>query len=376
MVVYNVSTGIQGGGYSAYICCTMRQALLFMLFCGLLPVSAQQRYTDSLYKVVHDNSTDNTTRILALSHLSRTVRYYDEPRALQQAEEAVQLSRKEAASSKVYAYAGRSLVYLKMRDYNRAHTDMDSCLLYAAETNDVKARSWAFYQKGRQLAYEEKTKEALPIQLQALQLIKGKGYWEEEAGIYYALYGVFSTWEDLDNEDKYATLALDAAQKSKEPNRLCEAWQAMATATEYRYKQTKNKTLLDSTVQSLRNAITIYRQNEGYMQMMQLITIPCVNMANAYNIYFPASSQVTDSIRHYAMMAFNYASKDRDTRLQAAAFGLMQEDAKRNGDYELAETYLQQALSLLLSSRDPDKYLLSSAQNELAGIAELRKDLP
>jgi hypothetical protein len=212
----------------------MRQALLFGLLCNMLTVTAQQRYTDSLYSIVHDDRTDNKTRIQALSHLARTVRYYDEPRALQLAEEAVQLSRKEAATYKVYAYAGRSLVFLKMRDYNRAHADMDSCMLYAAETNDVKARSWAYYQKGRQLAYEEKTKEALPMQLQALELIKGKGYWEEEAGIYYALYGVFCTWEDLDNEDKYAALALDAAQKSREPNRLCEAWQAMATATEYR----------------------------------------------------------------------------------------------------------------------------------------------
>lgn len=354
----------------------MRQALLFILFCGVLPVSAQQRYTDSLYNVVHDNRTDNKTKILALSYLARTVRYYDEPGALQLAEEAVQLSRKEAASYKVYAYAGRSLVFLKMQHFNKAHTDMDSCLLYATETTDVKARSWAYYQKGRQLAYEEKTKEALPMQLQALQLIKGKGYWAEEAGIYYALYGVFSTWQDLDNEDKYAALALNAAQKSNDPNRLCEAWQAMATATEYRYKQTKNKTLLDSTVQSLRNAIAVYRQNEGYIQITELIAIPCINMANAYNEYFPASHQVTDSIRHYAMMAFNYGAKGKDTRIQAAAFGLLQEDAKRNGDYGLAETYLQQALLLILSSPDPDKYLLSSAQNGLADIAEIKKDFP
>lgn len=354
----------------------MRQALLFILLCCQLSGIAQQRYTDSLYNIVHDDSTDNITRILALSHLARTVRFYDEPRALQLAEEAVQLSRKEAASYKIYAYAGRSGVFLRMRDHKRAHADMDSCLLYAAETSDVKARSWAFYQKGRQLAYEEKTKDALPMQLQALQLIKGKGYWEEEAGIYYALYGVFSTWEDLDNEDKYAALALDAAQKSREPNRLCEAWQAIATAAEYRYKHTGNKALLDSTVQALRHAIIIYRQNEGYMQMIQLISIPCINMANAYNEYFPASQQVTDSIRHYAMLAFNYAAKDRNTRLQAAAFGLMQEDAKRNGDYELAETYLQQALLLLLSNPEPDRYLLASAQNDLADIAELRKDFP
>ena len=100
VTVYNVSTGIQEGDYSAYICCTICEALLFMLLCCQLSGIAQQRYTDSLYNIVHDDHTDNITRILALSHLARMVRFYDEPRALQLAE--------EAASYKIYAYAGRS----------------------------------------------------------------------------------------------------------------------------------------------------------------------------------------------------------------------------------------------------------------------------
>lgn len=350
--------------------------ILFALFllCPALLARAQQHYTDSLYEVVNSARTAPKERLMALSELADVVRFYNEQEALQLAQKAVALAGKEDDRYKVYAYQARSAVHLRLHDEKQSLSDMDSSLQYAERTTDAKARAWAYYQKGRELAYNEKNKEALAWLLKALRLIKGKGYLSEEAGIYYALYGVFSTWEDLDNEDKYALLALDAAQRSKDPNRICEAWQAVATATEYRYLKTPQKALLDSALQSLRHSIATYRQNEGYMKMIQLITIPCINMANAYNQHFPASAQTTDSLRYYAMLAFNYASKDKDTRLQAAAFGLMNEDAKRNGNFELAETYLVQALSLLKSKANPDQYILSNVQRDLSELAARRKD--
>ena len=352
----------------------MPKWLCILLLLGFNNCFAQQTYTDSLYRIIRDPETDAKTKILAGSELANVIRYHNEPEALKLAQEGVRLAQREDALYKVYAYEARSAVYLSMKQNEQASADMDSSLHFSTKTNDARARSWVHYQMARMLSYQEKTREALPMYLKALEFIKGKGYPELEARIYYGLYTVFSTWEDLDNEDKYALLALNAAKQSKDPNRECEAWQAVATAVEYRYLQKKDKVLLDSMIQSLRNSINIYLQNEGRMHMIQLITIPCINLANAYNMHFPVSPQTTDSLRHYAMLAFNYASKDKDTRLQAASFGLMNEDAKRNGNYALAETYLQQALTLVKNDPNPDNDILASIQRDLAEVAEKRKE--
>lgn len=357
----------------------LRSFALLVVLAGILPLKshAQNRYTDSLYTVLKDPQVSSREQIMVLSRLVNIVRYYNEPEALKLADEAVALARKEnEAAYKVYAYEARSGVYLKMRDLEKAHNNTDSSMLYAGQTGDVKAKSWAWYRKGRELDFENRSKEAVDAQLKALSFIKGKEYWKEEASIYYALYGIFSTWEDLDNESKYALLSLDAAKKSGDPNNICESWQAVATAASDRYARAKDKdkALLDSVMKANKMAIGVYIQNEGYMTMTQLITIPCINTADAYNRHFPPSPQTTDSVRHYAVMAFNYAVKGRDTRLQAAAFGLLNEDARRNGNYELAETYLLQALSLMIQEPTPDYYVLGNIHRGLSEINEHKKD--
>jgi len=351
--------------------------IFLFLFSGFLPLknAAQSRYTDSLYRVINSLHTGNQQKIMVLSHLADVVRHYDEPEALKLAQKAVLLAgREKDAKYKVYAYEARSTVHLRMRKIDMAHKDTDSSMLFAEQTNDVKAKSWAWYQKGRELDYESRQKEAVAAQLKALQYIKGKGYWQEEASIYYALYGVFSTWEDLDNSGKYALLTLDAAKKSNNPNNLCESWQAVGTAAADRYEKTKSKPLLDSALVAQKKAVETYLAHEPYMLNTQLISIPCVNIADAYNRHFPPSAAITDSIRRYAALALNYAVKGKDTRMQAASFGLMNEDAKRNGNYALAETYLMQALSLMVTNPNPDYYIRSQIYMDLADLAERRKD--
>lgn len=352
--------------------CTCVMALLLVI---LREGAAQNRLTDSLYSVIQNQAAGSGDKILALSNLTNIVRYYDQEEALKLAEQAVALARKEKETLyKIYAYESRSAVYLRMRKPEQAHKDMDTTMLYAEQTSDIKAKSWAWYQNGRELDFENQREPALSAQLKALQYIKGKGYWKEEASIYYALYGVFSTWEDPENESKYALLALEAARKSNDPNNLCESWQAVSSAAENRYSKTKDRVFLDSAIVANKMAINVYLRNENYMLKVQLITIPCINIADAYNRHFPASPQITDSIKHYATLAFNYAVKGKDIRLQASAFGLLNEDAKRNGNYTLAETYLLQALALMINEPSPDYYIRSNIYKDLSELAERKND--
>lgn len=361
-----------------YFFLSMRAFYIFLLlFSGFasLQSHAQSRYTDSLYKVINRPGTGNQQKVMALSQVANIVRFYDEPEALKLAQQAVVLAGKEKdAKYKVYAHECRAAVYLRMRRVDMAHKDTDSSVLYAEQTDDAKAKSWAWYQKGRELDFENRQKEAVDAQLKALHYIKYKSYWKEEASIYYALYGLFSTWEDLDNSGKYALLALDAAKKSNNPNNLSESWQAVGTATADRYEKTKERGLLDSVMVAQKNAVEVFQRNEPYMLNTQLISVPSINIADAYNRHFPPSPQITDSIRKYAAIAMNYALKGKDARMQAAALGIMNEDAKRNGNYELAETYLLQALSLMIANPNPDFHIRSSIYRDLAELAERKKD--
>jgi len=351
--------------------------VLFALSLATVNAGAQNRYTDSLYTIINDTKVNDRDKIIPLSQLTIAVRYYDLKEALMLAQKAVDISRKESDTRyKVYAYTGRENVYLKMRDMERAQHDLDSSLFYAGKTIDNKARAWAWYHNARSLNLAGKEKEALDAALKALSYLKNEAAWELKASIYYTIYGVFATWEEVDKAAQYARLALEAAEKSGNPNNICEAWQAIGTAAHDKYIKTgeRDKALLDTAMEALRMSAAIYQRNEPYMNMIQLITIPCINLADAYNRHFPATPQTTDSVRHYATLALNYATKDKDTRLQAAAFGLMNEDAKRNGNYELAETYLIQALSLFVNEPIPDYYIRSNVYRDLAELAERRKD--
>ncbi|MDR6919720.1 hypothetical protein [Chryseobacterium sp. 2987] len=350
---------------------------LFLLLLGLLPMSgtAQNRYTDSLYNLVRSPAVSGKERVMILSQLANRIRYYNQPEALKLAQQAIALAGKEKDTKyKVYAYEARSAVYLSMQEIDLANKDTDNSIAFAGQTKDIKAQSWAWYGKGRALDYQGNQKDAVAAELKALQLIKGKGYWKEEASIYYAFYGIFSTWEDVDNEGKYALLSLEAAKKSGDPNNLCESWQAVGSAAADRFRKTQNRKLLDSALAAQKKSVEVYIANEPYMKNTQLISIPSVNIADAYSRHFPASAQITDSIRHYADIALRYATKGKDMRMQAASFGIMNEDAKRNGNFELAETYLLQALSLMLSSTTPDYYIRSSIYRDLADLTERKKN--
>lgn len=339
--------------------------------------TAQNKYTDSLYQRISGLDDGHRQKPVLLSKLANIVRYYDEKEALRLASEAVMLAdRAGDPVLQTYAYESRSAVYLRMGETGKAHKDTEQSILFAEKSKDPKVLSWAWYRRGRELDFENHPKEAVTAQLKALSLIREKNYWTEEASIYYALYGIFSSWEDISNESKYAQLALEAAQKSGNPNNRCESWQAIASAAHDRYLKTgeKDRALLDSSMNAYRNAILIYQQHAGYMEMVQLITIPCINLADIYNRHFPPSKQTTDSLRHYAMLGFDYATKGKDKRLQAAAFGLMNEDAKRNGNYALAETYLTQALTLFAGAPAPDYYIRSNVYRDLAELAERRND--
>ncbi|NML22354.1 hypothetical protein HHL16_15835 [Pseudoflavitalea sp. G-6-1-2] len=340
---------------------------------------AQNRYTDSLYSLLKQGKISDEEKVRIQSHLSDIVRFYDTKEALQLTEAAVALANKlKDPISQTYAYESRSAVYLRMQESEKAHRDTDSCLMFAEKSKDPIALSWAWYRKGRELDYENASKEAVSAQLKALNYIKGRGQWKEEASIYYALFGIFAGWEDIVNSGKYAHLALDAAIKSGNPNNICESWQAVATAAHDHFEKggEKDRQLLDSSLNAYRQSINTFLQNEQYMNMFQLITIPCINMADAYSRHFPPSKTTSDSLRHYATLAFNYATKGKDKRLQAASFGLMNEDAKRNGDYELAETYLMQALTLfdIPNEAAVDYDIRSNVYHDLAELAERKKD--
>lgn len=337
--------------------------------------TAQSRYTDSLQAAVKQADIRPEHKVMALCELADIIRFSDTSRAAHWAEDALQLARQTGSSILLArAYGCRAFAFLSRHNFEASHKNMDSCLMFAGRSADPLTQSWAWYRKGRMLSYENHTREAIDVQLKALAFIKNKEHYAQEAAIYYALYGAFSTFEDLDNQDKYALLALSAAQKGDDPNRLCEAWQAIATGAEYRYQQSHNKTLLDSALRANKTAITVYRQHEPYMRMVQLLAIPAINTANLYLRYYPAGKASTDSLMHYVSLAFSYAGKDRNVGIQAAALGIMNEDAQRNGRYDQAEQYLVQSLSLLLSENSPNYHLLASVHQGLSMLAERNKD--
>src|SRR5690606_34012134 len=115
--------------------------------------------------------------------------------------------------------------------------------------------------------------------------------------LYYLLYTVYSSWNDIKLSTKYAQLGVDYALRAKDYDLLSNSYTAQSVAIEMAYQESKKQMLLDSMLQKLHQAANLFHAHPGAVGQ-NTYAIANLNIANHYFQYHNLSHQhIQDSIR-------------------------------------------------------------------------------
>lgn len=284
----------------------MQNKLLFLIL--IIPnfFLGQQKIIDSLEKITHNKSIPSKEKIIPLSLL---VTYYntDVIKALKIGQKAVSQARKQKETQYgIYAYSSLGQIYAIKGDIQQAYSKIDSCMWYINHSSNQEARATGFNNIGIiKLTLDDK-EDGLKDIFISLKIIKAVKESRSKKNIEALSYSILSNYYlfDTKNSEKYSKLALFTALKSKNPHLIGYAQSLRGIRYLAEFEKTKKYYLLDSTINNLKKAITVYESNSEYTRKHSLFNA-IANISYAYrfkNELKPNKANI-DSINYYLKKA-------------------------------------------------------------------------
>ena len=271
------------------------------------------------------------------------------------------------------AYAAMTSVYSTTKQFALSKKASDTSLSIAQQSRQPAALAYAYYAQALFYSAIDNAEEITKYCQLALKAL-GKEYDPYlNTKIYYQLYMLSSRRDDVKNVNTYARAAAENALKTTDYNLLSNCYIALSVAADYNYASSKNELLRDSIIYYLSKAQNLYQQYPTAVAK-KTYAISCINSADYYLRYFADTDQTAKSnaIR-YAGMA-NEVMKDaiNGEEVRASSLGILSEYAKRDKNFVMAEGYLQEAYSVLISKKVPYYYTLINVVTALSNFYEQR----
>ncbi|GAA4779040.1 LuxR C-terminal-related transcriptional regulator [Olivibacter ginsenosidimutans] len=256
-------------------------------------------------------------------------------------------------------------------DFDLAKKYADSAAKMASDSKEVYAKIWGKMALANYYNYLNIRDLAVKNAQDALALIPANKDDDLKSRLYYLLYTVYSSWNDLKLTTKYAQLSTTYAQRAKDYDLLSNSYTAQSVAIEMDYQQRKNQLLLDSMLYKLHQAANLFKLYPGAVGN-NTYAIANLNIANHYFQYHELSHQyVQDSIRKYALRAQQaVADQDLNYLIHGNVNGLLAELETHNGNYKQAEIYLQDSYVHLAEAELPQYYALTQVTEGLSRLYE------
>ncbi|SFN55784.1 hypothetical protein SAMN05421741_10746 [Paenimyroides ummariense] len=191
----------------------------------------------------------------------------------------------------------------------------------------------------------------------------------------YLLYGAYSKWDDSEKMEHYIHQARYCAVKANNINLQTNVNNGISSMYLARYKKSKERNLLDSSYHYLNKSFNLLQKQPDKLSVNTYV-ITCINLANYY------LEHSAEALRVREQKAFEYlklAEQKLDNNEAFAdkwgnVFGIKSGFAKQKEDWGLAEQYLLQGLSRLMSSSGNHFRLEYAINRDLADIAFKKQD--
>lgn len=352
------------------------QLFMWMVICVCgLPsrLMAQQTFADSLQSAVANPGIQEKEKPALLNQLSeiyRVSKNYAGAMDIARQSAVIALREKNYLAA-TQAYTLLVNIKVNTQQYPDLKQTSDTAFSLAQQSNNPVAMAYAYY--SRALLYKTlgKADDVVKFsQLGLTQLAKTTDHYIA-AKIYYQLYAVNSGWNKEDKVDLYARAATDHALQARDYNLLSNCYTALSVAHEYRYNATKNSLERDSILFYLDKSETLYRQHPGSVAA-NTYAIACINIANAYLKYFPASDNTakTQAIKYAGIARDVLKNASNSEEVAASSLGILSEYARQEGNEAQAETYLLEAYQGLKAAPNPYYYTLINVAQALSNLYE------
>jgi hypothetical protein len=345
---------------------------LFCLSFSNFAATAQQKLIDSLQKRLSLTAPTNENYILYEAQLAEAVRFTDTAKSKALIAKSLALCaghNNGIVKTKVYCIA--TIIYRQNNEYAKMIAAADNAINFARASKDDYASGYANYCKSLSMESLEDESE-LAFYFTALKYAEKVNDAILLSKIYYGIYGFYAIHNNIELENKYATLCLQEALKTTDGEVLSKAWQASGTNFSDQYNKTQNKTLLDAALHSFRNGIEAFQQQQPYIIPQMQYGVLALNTAvNYYQNFMPAKK---DSVYFYVHKALESALVTADADVEANCYGLLSELAYQNNDYASVENLLSKALVNAVNTKTEQPVLLSKIYYGLAELYRKKND--
>ncbi|WP_143307812.1 hypothetical protein [Chitinophaga vietnamensis] len=335
-----------------------------------------QTPADSLKRVLAQPNLTPEEQVVTRIRLSRALVSTDRKEALAVAEVALNMSR-SLKDVKYEAQVHSSLVSLlyAQEDISRSHRELDSAFMLAEKSGDKTTLINVWYRKGWLESREGKPHDAVKSFQTALKTGEGLKESTFTTSIYYNLAAIYADWNDLENQYRYASMALVTARRNNDPDDLVNAYQALATSFEHQFtSDTTNRVKLDSALYYNRVAIELYKEKKSAISFPSTMGVLALNNANLYAEFFPRSYR--DSAQHYLDIALENGKATDQQELIASCYGMMSSFALADGNYDRASDLLLVAMETMLRYPAPNNSIMAHLTEALSDVAERKHDYP
>ncbi|MFD2966508.1 helix-turn-helix transcriptional regulator [Sphingobacterium bambusae] len=275
-----------------------------------------------------------------------------------------------------YLYAYKSSWYSATDSLVLGKRFADQSMEYASLSGNKAAKAAAYRAKAYLNNMLGLTDAVVSDALKGLQFIDGDSQdLTTKYALNYLLYGAYSKWGDSQKMQKYIQAFQRYALEAKNINLQANVQNGLSSMYQARYHKTKDKNLIDSSLLCLNKAFELHWQHPEKVSGNTFV-ISCINLAN----YYLEFAAVPEAVRQEKAFQYLRFAEDKLRNGHASAekwisvFGIKSGFAKREGKLDLAEQYLQQGLSLLMSNEGSHYKVAYAVNKELAAITLQRNE--
>ncbi|QDW23534.1 hypothetical protein FFJ24_001295 [Pedobacter sp. KBS0701] len=271
------------------------------------------------------------------------------------------------------AYTVKVSVYATTKQFILSKKASDSTLSLAQQSRKPIALAYAYYAQALFYNAIDNSEQITKYCQLALKSLGKEPDPYLSAKIYYQLYMLNSRRDDVKNVNKYAQAATDNALQTTDYNLLSNCYIALSVAADYNYAGTKKEVVRDSVLYYLNKAQSLYEQYPKYVAR-KTYGIACINVADYYLRYFSDTDQQAknNAIRYAGMANEVMKGAINGEEIRASSLGILSEYAKRDKNFVMAEAYLQEAYSVMISKKVPYYYTLINIVTALSSFYEQR----
>lgn len=192
----------------------------------------------------------------------------------------------------------------------------------------------------------------------------------------YLLYGAHSKWDAAEKMEKYIRNSQKNAIAAGNINLQANANNGISSMYLARYRKNKQQQLLDSSYFYLNKSFHLQSKNPEKISG-NTFAITCINLANYYLDYSVGDLKEREqkALEYLVLAEEKLKNKEASSEKWINVYGIKSSFAHKNGNPALAEHYLLQGLSLLMSDNTNHYKLEYVVTKELAALVQKRNDM-